>query len=472
MTADELLAVRRVRPAPPRRRRPTRPRATSRATIAPCPPTLTERNRAARELFAPLAPTYDRYARLLSFGQDPRWRAFLVSRIEAGPATRSSTSPPARPRSPSSSRAATAAASSGVDQSAEMLAAGRLRVAAAGLDDRIELGRGASRGASLRGGELRRPHVHVSAPLRGRSRRRRCASSPASSGRAGRSPCSSSSIPRARAVRTAWEVYVRAGLPVAGQARSRPGGARWAIPRTEHPRLLRALAARAAARGLARGGNRRRAGADAESRRRSRRLGDAWRLRPARPAFYALASGGWRDYVTLLHPPYTAWHLSYVADRRRARARLRLGSLPPHARRVLPGARHRRARARRAERPPAPHAIPRGLLVALAAALDRRRGRHRRRRRAHGQPLDRRLSSPPAPSSSSPTTSSSPAAASTATSGSRSPGVPSRSSPPTSPSPSGSTRSRSPAPHSRSRSAAPSASSPRRCGTCVGASPR
>jgi hypothetical protein len=33
---------------------------------------------------------------------------------------------------------------------------------------------------------------------------------------------------------------------------------------------------------------------------------------PARPAFYALSSGGWRDYVTLLHPPYTAWHLSYV----------------------------------------------------------------------------------------------------------------------------------------------------------------
>lgn len=32
-----------------------------------------------------------------------------------------------------------------------------------------------------------------------------------------------------------------------------------------------------------------------------------------RPAFYALAAGGWRDYVTLLHPPYTAWHLSYVA---------------------------------------------------------------------------------------------------------------------------------------------------------------
>lgn len=32
-----------------------------------------------------------------------------------------------------------------------------------------------------------------------------------------------------------------------------------------------------------------------------------------RPSFYALRPGGWRDYVTLLHLPYTAWHLSYVA---------------------------------------------------------------------------------------------------------------------------------------------------------------
>ena len=46
---------------------------------------VTERNRAAQELFAPLGPTYDRYARLLSFGQDPRWRSFLVSRLEVAP---------------------------------------------------------------------------------------------------------------------------------------------------------------------------------------------------------------------------------------------------------------------------------------------------------------------------------------------------------------------------------------------------
>ncbi len=39
----------------------------------------------------------------------------------------------------------------------------------------------------------------------------------------------------------------------------------------------------------------------------------ATQSRLERPAFYALRPGGWRDALTLLHPPYTAWHLSYVA---------------------------------------------------------------------------------------------------------------------------------------------------------------
>ena len=32
-----------------------------------------------------------------------------------------------------------------------------------------------------------------------------------------------------------------------------------------------------------------------------------------RPAWYALRRGRLRDWVTVLHPPYTLWHLSYVA---------------------------------------------------------------------------------------------------------------------------------------------------------------
>jgi demethylmenaquinone methyltransferase/2-methoxy-6-polyprenyl-1,4-benzoquinol methylase len=43
------------------------------------------RREQAQALFAPLGPTYDRYSRLLSFGQDPRWRRFLVSRVDVRP---------------------------------------------------------------------------------------------------------------------------------------------------------------------------------------------------------------------------------------------------------------------------------------------------------------------------------------------------------------------------------------------------
>jgi hypothetical protein len=40
-------------------------------------------------------------------------------------------------------------------------------------------------------------------------------------------------------------------------------------------------------------------------------VGDAPEIE-RRPSFYAARSGGWRDWWTLLHPPYTAWHLAYV----------------------------------------------------------------------------------------------------------------------------------------------------------------
>jgi hypothetical protein len=42
-------------------------------------------------------------------------------------------------------------------------------------------------------------------------------------------------------------------------------------------------------------------------------VGEAVRVSAeARPAFYALERGGWRDYVTLLHLPYTAWNVAYA----------------------------------------------------------------------------------------------------------------------------------------------------------------
>src|SRR5919205_3628707 len=74
------------------------------------------------------------------------------------------------------------------------------------------------------------------------------------------------------------------------------------------------MAGAAPARRVARRGCARRRPAEDEPRRRGGRLGAA-RVTTARPrpAFYALRPGGWRDYITLLHPPYTLWHLSYVA---------------------------------------------------------------------------------------------------------------------------------------------------------------
>ena len=45
----------------------------------------TDRTRFAKRLFAGIAPEYDRMGSLLSFGQDPRWRRFLVSKVNAIP---------------------------------------------------------------------------------------------------------------------------------------------------------------------------------------------------------------------------------------------------------------------------------------------------------------------------------------------------------------------------------------------------
>ena len=146
----------------------------------------------------------------------------------------------------------------------------------------------------------------------------------------------------------------------------------------------------------------------------------------ARPAFYALAPGGWRDYVTLLHPPYTAWHLSYVVIGgclAPAVAWGRLGAavaafalavgIGAHA---LDELRGRPLRTR----------IPDRVLVALAVVsiaaacaiglVGAVAFRALARAARPGRRLPRR----------SPTTSSSPAAASTPTSGSGSPGAASR----------------------------------------------
>lgn len=93
----------------------------------------------ARELFAPLGATYDRYARLLSFGQDARWRRFLVSLLAVGPDDRALDVATGTAAVAIGLVRRTGCSVVGVDQSPEMLAEGRVRVARAGLEERIEL---------------------------------------------------------------------------------------------------------------------------------------------------------------------------------------------------------------------------------------------------------------------------------------------------------------------------------------------
>ena len=103
---------------------------------------LSARTSGARDLFAPLGPTYDRYARLLSFGQDPRWRAFLVSRVPADATRVLDVACGTAAVSIELARAVPERTVVGIDQSPEMLAAGRERVEHAGLGGRIELREG------------------------------------------------------------------------------------------------------------------------------------------------------------------------------------------------------------------------------------------------------------------------------------------------------------------------------------------
>ncbi len=175
---------------------------------------LSPRTLEARELFAPLGPTYDRYARLLSFGQDPRWRAFLVSRIPADAARVVDVACGTAAVSIELARAAPARTVVGVDQSSEMLAAGRARVERAGLAERIELREGRGESLPFDDGEfdaltftyLLRYVDDPAATLRELARVVRPG---------GTMAMLEFGLPRG-VWRPLWELYVRVGLPAAG----------------------------------------------------------------------------------------------------------------------------------------------------------------------------------------------------------------------------------------------------------------
>jgi demethylmenaquinone methyltransferase / 2-methoxy-6-polyprenyl-1,4-benzoquinol methylase len=89
------------------------------------------RKQQALALFAPLGPTYERTAALLSFGQDLRWRRFLVSRIPPGSHVLDVATGTGAVARELLARGCTVV---GLDQSPEMLGEARRR-----LDGRLEL---------------------------------------------------------------------------------------------------------------------------------------------------------------------------------------------------------------------------------------------------------------------------------------------------------------------------------------------
>ena len=168
----------------------------------------------ALDLFAPLGPTYDRYAALLSFGQDPRWRRFLVSRMEVGPEdtvldVATGTAAVAIELARRSGCRVV-----GLDQSSGMLAEGRRRVDAASLSDRIELVQGEAErlpfdDASFDGLTFTYLLRYVTDPLSTLRELARVVRP------GGTIAMLEFGVPRGLA-RPAWELWVRIGLPAAG----------------------------------------------------------------------------------------------------------------------------------------------------------------------------------------------------------------------------------------------------------------
>jgi demethylmenaquinone methyltransferase / 2-methoxy-6-polyprenyl-1,4-benzoquinol methylase len=168
----------------------------------------------AVELFAPLGPTYDRYARLLSFGQDPRWRRFLVSRVNAGPEDTVLDVATGTAAVAIELVRRTGCRVVGLDQSREMLEGGRRRVEAAGLENRIEL---------IEGTADRLPFEDASFDALTFTYLLRYVDDPAATMRelarvvrpGGSIAMLEFGLPRGLA-RPAWELYVRIGLPLLG----------------------------------------------------------------------------------------------------------------------------------------------------------------------------------------------------------------------------------------------------------------
>jgi demethylmenaquinone methyltransferase/2-methoxy-6-polyprenyl-1,4-benzoquinol methylase len=162
----------------------------------------------ARQLFAPIGPSYDRVGAVLSFGQDPRWRRFLVARLprDGGHVLDVATG------------TGLVAAEllrrgfrvTGVDQSPEMLAGAHRR-----FRGRVELIEASAESLPFDDGAF--DHLTVTYLLRYVDDPGATLAELARVVRPGGTLASLEfGVPRGIA-RPAWELYVRAGLPLAGR---------------------------------------------------------------------------------------------------------------------------------------------------------------------------------------------------------------------------------------------------------------
>ncbi|CAN5157191.1 hypothetical protein BH18CHL2_BH18CHL2_00260 [soil metagenome] len=264
----------------------------------------------ARRIFGGIGETYDRVAAVLSLGQDPRWRRALVSSADPRPGERVLDVAKGTGLVAAELRRRSDCRVVGLDQSAGMLAVA------------------ARRGASLlvRGRAEALPFADAIFDRVTFAYLLRDVDDPAATlgelarvlrpgGRLAALEFGAPSGPWF----ALWRVYTRVVLPLAGRAVS----ARWgevgaflgpsierfsrAYPEAEIERCWRdAGLEEIRVRRMSLGG-----GVVMSATRRSPALA-VTTPRPLGAAFYALPPGGWRDYWTILHPPYTAWHLSYV----------------------------------------------------------------------------------------------------------------------------------------------------------------
>lgn len=280
---------------------------------------VSSRSRRARHLFAGIAVSYERVATVLSLGQDPRWRRALVAAVCAQPGDRVldvATGTGMVARSLVSQYGCRVV---GLDQSGDMLAAAS--------DDGGPLV--CAQGERLPFADETFDHVtftyllrYVDDPAATLGELARVLRS------GGRLAALEFGVPANPLWHFLWRLYTRIGLPLAGRVLS-PS---WAAvgdflgPSIEqfyaaHPQAKLECYWRAAGlesltvRHMSLGGGTVMSAtkrSPAEPRTRVSRTELSGAQPPAGTAFYALQPGGWRDYWTIIHPPYTAWHLSYV----------------------------------------------------------------------------------------------------------------------------------------------------------------